>query len=78
LAASAHSSITTATGANVSCVRVEDEPQLWTLIYFDVATARAADLATVLRRALQPDSGWYCDFRPDDEVFVVFCDRIFR
>jgi hypothetical protein len=27
---------------------------------------------------LERDGGWYCDFRSDDEVFVVFCDRVFR
>ena len=62
----------------VSRVRVSDEPELWTLIYFDVAAARAADLATVLSRVLERDGGWYCDFRSDDEIFVVFCDRVFR
>jgi hypothetical protein len=61
-----------------SRIRVEDEPQVWTLIYFDVAAARAADLAERLSRLLVRDGGWYCDFRSDDEVFVVFCDRVFR
>jgi hypothetical protein len=31
-----------------------------------------------LSRVLERDDGWYCDFRSDDEVFVVFCDRVFR
>jgi hypothetical protein len=66
------------TVTKVSRVRVEDEPELWTLIYFDVAAARAADLAEVLSRVLERDGGWYCDFRSNDEVFVVFCDRVFR
>jgi hypothetical protein len=66
------------TVTKVSRVRVSDEPQLWTLIYFDVAAASAADLAQVLSRVLERDGGWYCDFRSDDEVFVVFCDRVFR
>jgi hypothetical protein len=62
----------------VSRVRVSDEPELWTLIYFEVAADRAADLAEALSRVLARDGGWYCDFRSDDEVFVVFCDRVFR
>jgi hypothetical protein len=66
------------TVTKVRRVCVEDEPQLWTLIYFEVAAARAANLAEVLSRVLEHAGGWYCDFRSDDEVFVVFCDRIFR
>ncbi|WP_300613199.1 hypothetical protein [Trebonia sp.] len=59
-------------------VRVDNEPELWTLIYFDVAAARAADLAEALSRVLAQTGGWYCDFRSDEEVFVVFSDRVFR
>jgi hypothetical protein len=66
------------TVTKVCRVRAEDEPQLWTLIYFDVAAARAAGLARVLSGVLECDGGWYCDFRSDDEVFVVFGDRVFR
>jgi hypothetical protein len=62
----------------VSRVRVSDEPELWTFIYFEVAADRAADLADALSSVLERDGGWYCDFRSDDEVFVVFCDRVFR
>lgn len=59
-------------------VRVEDDPELSMLSYFDVAAARTADLAGVLSRVFEDDGGWYCDFRSDDEVFVVFCDRVCR
>ena len=62
----------------VSRVRVSDEPELWTLIYFEVAADRASDLAEALSRVLAREGGWYCDFRSDNEVFVVFCDRVFR
>jgi hypothetical protein len=58
--------------------RVADEPELWTFIDFEVAADLAADLAEALSRVLERDSGWYCDFRSDDEVFVVFSDRVFR
>ncbi len=49
------------TVTKVSRVRVEDEPQRWALIYFDVATACAAGLAKMLSRVLERDGGWYCD-----------------
>jgi hypothetical protein len=66
------------TVTKISRVHVEDEPQPWTLIYFEVAAAGTANLATVLSRVLEPAAGWYCDFRSDDEVFVVFAERVFR
>jgi hypothetical protein len=66
------------TVTKVSRIRVSDEPELWTLIYFEVAADHAADLADALSRVLAREGGWYCDFRSDDEVFVVFCDRVFR
>ncbi len=66
------------TVTKVARIRVEDEPELWTLIYFEVPAARAADLAQVVSRVLERYGGWYCDFRSNDEVFVVFCDRVFR
>lgn len=65
------------TVTKVSRVRVADEPELWTFIYFEVAADRAADLAEALSRVLEREGGWYCDFGSDDEVFVVFCDRVF-
>jgi hypothetical protein len=66
------------TVTKVRRVRAADEPEPWTLIYFDVAADRVGGLVGALSRMLERDGGWYCDFRPDDEVFAVFCDRIFR
>lgn len=66
------------TVTKVSRIRVEDEPELWTLIYFDAAAARAEDLAQLLSHVLERAGGWYRDFRSNDEVFVIFCDRGFR
>jgi hypothetical protein len=66
------------TVTKVCRVRARNEPQLWTLIYFDVSAGCAADLARMLSRALERDGGWYCDSRSDDEVFVVFFNRVFR
>jgi hypothetical protein len=66
------------TVTKVSRARVSDEPELWTFICFEVLADRAADLAEVLSRVLEREGTWYCDFGSDDEVFVVFCDRVFR
>jgi hypothetical protein len=66
------------TVTKVERIRVEDEPQPWTVIYFDVPAVRVDDLAAALSRVLEREGGWYCDFRSDDEVFVVFGDRVFR
>jgi hypothetical protein len=66
----------------VSCSDVGDvaagQPRTWTFIEFAVADGEVDDLARSLERALDPDGGWYCDFRSDDETFVVFADRTFR
>jgi hypothetical protein len=43
----------------------------------DDRRVRAEDLAQVLSHVLERDGGWYCDFRSNNEVFVVFCDRVF-
>jgi hypothetical protein len=54
------------------------QPELWTVIEFEVSVDRACELAESLSRLLLADGGWYCDFRSADEVFVVFSGRIFR
>ena len=54
------------------------QPELWTVIEFEVPVDRARELAESLSRLLLADGGWYCDFRSADEVFVVFSGRIFR
>jgi hypothetical protein len=45
---------------------------------FSVATEDANALASALSKSLLREGGWYCDFHSDQEVVVVFHDRIFR
>jgi hypothetical protein len=54
------------------------QPELWTVIEFEVPADRATELAEALSRLLAREGGWYCDFRSADEVFVVFSDQVFR
>jgi hypothetical protein len=54
------------------------QPELWTVVEFEVPADHAPALAEILSGLLQPRGGWYCDFRSADEVFVVFSDQIFR
>jgi hypothetical protein len=54
------------------------QPRTWTFIEFEVAEADAERLALALESSLQRPGGWYCDFRSDDETFVVFADQTFR
>jgi hypothetical protein len=53
------------------------QPRTWTLVEFEADDDDAARLAKVLERVLEP-GGWYCDFRNDEETFVVFAGRTFR
>jgi hypothetical protein len=48
----------------------------WTLIAFEVADDRAADLADALAAVLD-GRGWYADLHTDDRSFVVFAGRVF-
>ena len=54
------------------------QPLTWTFIEFAIPDDRAEALAEALSRALEPQFGWYCDFRSHDKTFVVFSQRIFR
>jgi hypothetical protein len=54
------------------------QPRNWTFIEFETPSKGAASLARALSDVLDPSSGWYCDFRSDDETFVVFAGREFR
>ena len=53
------------------------QPLTWTLVDFEVADSDVDQLSRWLRDSLQ-DGAWYCDFRSDSEVFVVFSGQIFR
>jgi len=54
------------------------QPLTWTFIEFEVDDQVVADLSEALSRSIDPSGGWYCDFRTDEETFVVFAGRIFR
>ena len=57
---------------------VAGQPRSWTFIEFEVSDDQVDALAAALSKALEVKLGWYCDFRSDDETFVVFAGRIFR
>ena len=54
------------------------QPRTWTFLDFEAADADAARLSQALERALERVGGWYCDFRNDEETWVVFAGRTFR
>jgi hypothetical protein len=54
------------------------QPLTWTFIEFEVDDTVVADLIEALSRSIDPSGGWYCDFRTDEETFVVFASRVFR
>jgi hypothetical protein len=54
------------------------QPRTWTFVDFEAADEDADRLASHLERVLDRAGGWYCDFRTDEETFVVFADRTFR
>src|SRR5262245_24605052 len=54
------------------------QPVTWTFVHFEAPESAAERLARALESALEGSGGWYCDFRSDDETFVVFADRTFR
>src|SRR4029077_496465 len=54
------------------------QPRTWTFIEFTAGDDQRERLADALSRALDDHGGWYCDFRTDDETYVVFARRVFR
>src|SRR2546421_2652589 len=68
------SKIWRADGGNVDA----GQPRTWTFIEFEVRDDEAEALAAALSAALEPKLGWYCDFRSDEETFVVFAGHICR
>jgi hypothetical protein len=54
------------------------QPLTWTLIEFEVDDQMVVHLAEALSRSIEGRGGWYCDFRTDEQTFVVFSGRIFR
>jgi hypothetical protein len=54
------------------------QPSVWTFVEFTTLDDLAVDLAESLADAIDPVLGWYCDFRTDDDTFVVFSEKVFR
>jgi hypothetical protein len=54
------------------------QPLTWTFIEFEVDYGDVPGLVDSLSRSLNPEGGWYCDFRSIEETFVVFAGRVFR
>jgi hypothetical protein len=54
------------------------QPRTWTFLEFEVDDDHVAGVADALSRSMEVSGGWYCDFRTNEETFVVFADRIFR
>lgn len=58
---------------------VAGQPKIWTFIDFEGPNEIADDLARAFADALEPELGWWADFRIDDaEHVVIFAGRIFR
>jgi len=53
------------------------QPELWTLIEFEAEETDAEVLADALAKVLDPEHGWYADFRTRHETFVVYSGRVF-
>src|SRR5437899_3167977 len=54
------------------------QPLTWTFLEFEAPEEDAPSVAAALSNALDPTLGWYCDFRTNNETFVVFGGRIFH
>lgn len=58
---------------------VEGQPRIWTFVDFEGPSEIADELARAFAQALEPDLGWWADFRIDDtEHVVVFAGQVFR
>ncbi len=53
------------------------QPPRWTLLEFGADDKTAPDLAAALAQCLDPGP-WYANFSTDEEIYVVFADRVFR
>ena len=54
------------------------QPLRWTFIEFETEEDSVEALVEVLSRTLDPQGGWYCDFRSAEETFVVYAGHVFR
>ena len=63
--------------------KVTDEHQTpwlsqWTLHTIEVAENEADVLAEKLSKVLDPEHGWYIDYRNDEHHYVIFKDKVFK
>ena len=63
--------------------KVTDEHQTpwlsqWTLDTIEITENKAGSLAEKLSKALDPEHGWYIDYRNDQYHFVIFKDKVFK
>jgi len=71
---------------NIISTRIEkvtDEHQTpwlsqWTLDTIEVTENETESLAEKLSKALDPEHGWYIDYRNDQYHFVIFKDKVFK
>jgi hypothetical protein len=55
-----------------------DQPPVWTTVEFAFEEANADEVASELSAVLSTEGGWYTNFTLDNEVFVIFANRIIR
>lgn len=63
--------------------KVTDEYQTpwlshWTINTVEIDKDEADDLAAMLSKALDPEHGWYIDYRNDEYHYVIFKDKVFK
>jgi hypothetical protein len=54
------------------------QPSVWTFIGFTIDDSEAIHVSRAIASALSDLGGWYCDFRTQDETFVVFPRKVYR
>ena len=54
------------------------QPRVWTTVEFGFDQADAKRVAAALAALISAEGGWYTNFTIDEEVWVIFADRIIR
>jgi hypothetical protein len=54
------------------------QPTVWTTVEFGFDPADAERVAAALSALISSEGGWYTNFTVDEEVWIIFADRIFR
>lgn len=55
-----------------------DQPGFWTAIDFEAEDPAADDIARAIADVINPDGGWYCDFRVGDDQVIIYAGEVFR